>query len=169
MARIAKLISGGQAGAERAALDVAIRNGFPHGGCCTNGRMADDGPIGGQYQVDETSGNGHKQYIEWNILDSDGTVVFSRNKNESVDVLQAIDFACMHKKPYLHVWRGQSYGDPALTLQWFVQEHGVKVLNVAGSRECEDPGIWLRVYQVIEDAFFWGNAHRGMLGGPGEG
>ena len=47
--------------------------------------------------------------------------------------------------------------------------HLTKRLNVAGSRESKEPGIWKWAYQVIEDAFFWGAAHPGMLGGPGEG
>lgn len=49
-----KLVSGGQTGADRAALDVAIRKGFPHGGWCPKGRKAEDGPLGEQYQLTET-------------------------------------------------------------------------------------------------------------------
>jgi hypothetical protein len=48
-------------------------------------------------------------------------------------------------------------------------EHEIKVLNVAGSRESREPGIWQWVYQVVESAFFWGDVHPNMLGGPGEG
>ena len=52
---ISKLVSGGQTGADRAALDVALRYGFPHGGWCPQGRKAEDGVIGGQYELTETS------------------------------------------------------------------------------------------------------------------
>jgi hypothetical protein len=58
---------------------------------------------------------------------------------------------------------------PAEALQRFVQEQGIKVLNVAGSRESKEPGIYLWVYDVIEDAFFWSQRHPGILGRPGEG
>jgi hypothetical protein len=56
-----------------------------------------------------------------------------------------------------------------LSLQRFVDEHGIKRLNVAGSRESKEPGIHRWVMKVIEDAFFWSENHPGILGGPGEG
>ena len=56
-----------------------------------------------------------------------------------------------------------------MRIQGFVEEHGIKILNVAGSRESKDPGIYQWVKRVLVDAFFWGDDHPGMLGGPGEG
>ena len=50
-----KLVSGGQTGADRAALDVAIAHGFPHGGWCPKGRKAEDGPIPAIYQLEENA------------------------------------------------------------------------------------------------------------------
>jgi len=84
--------------------------------------------------------------------------------------LRTIDFARKHKKPFLHIPKASGdYTDPALKLQRFITEHGIKTLNVAGSRESKEPGIWKWVYKAIDDAFFWGERHPGMLGGPGEG
>ncbi len=72
-----KIISGGQTGADRAALDWAIRNGIPHGGWCPKGRKAEDGPIEAKYQLQETPSSKYLQRTDWNARDSDGTVIFS--------------------------------------------------------------------------------------------
>jgi hypothetical protein len=75
-----------------------------------------------------------------------------------------------HSKPYVHIAsQGGFFEDPALRLQRFVKQHGIRHLNVAGSRESKDPGIYLWMMQMLEDAFFWSESHPGMLGGPGEG
>jgi len=75
--RILKIVSGGQTGADRAALDWAIRNGVPCGGWCPKGRRAEDGAIEAKYPLKESSSRSYLQRTEWNVGDSDGTVVFS--------------------------------------------------------------------------------------------
>ena len=167
---IVRIISGGQTGADRAALDVALRHGFPHGGWCPKGRKAEDGVIGGQYRLRETPSARYIERTERNVQDSDGTIVLTLGNEISGGSLRTVEFCQKHGKPYLHIApHAGRYDDPALRAQRFVEEHQVKVLNVAGSRESEEPGIWRWAYQVIEDAFFWGQAHPNMLGGPGEG
>jgi hypothetical protein len=84
------LVSGGQTGADRAALDVAILHGFAHGGWCPKGRLALDGVLGGQYQLRETPSARYLQRTEWNVRDTDATVVFTF----SVLGLSRIDFPC---------------------------------------------------------------------------
>jgi hypothetical protein len=165
-----KLISGGQTGADRAALDVGIRHGFPHGGWCPKGRKAEDGRIGGQYRLVETPSANYLQRTEWNVRDTDGTVVFTLYKEPTGGSLRTINFARKHKKPCLHVSAVfAGYTHPSLKLQQFVAEHGIKRLNVAGSRESKEPGVWQFAYETIEDAFFWSKGHPEILGGPGEG
>ena len=70
-----KLISGAQTGADRAALDWAIFRDIPHGGWCPKGRKAEDGKIPPQYQLNETPSASYLQRTEWNVRDSDGTVI----------------------------------------------------------------------------------------------
>jgi len=165
-----KLISGGQTGADRAALDVAIRHSFPHGGWCPKGRKAEDGPIGGQYNLFETPSANYLQRTEWNVRDTDGTVVFTLSKEVTGGSLRTIEFARKHNKPCLHISScGIGYMDASLPLQEFVAKHGIRRLNVAGSRESKEPGIWRFAYQTIDDAFFWHLTHEPMIGGPGEG
>ena len=74
---IAKLVSGGQTGADRAGLDAAIELGLSYGGWCPNGRRAEDGTIPARYALAETPSANCLQRTEWNVRDSDGTVVFT--------------------------------------------------------------------------------------------
>ena len=165
---IGKIISGGQTGADRAALDVAIRHGMPHGGWCPKGRKAEDGPLGGQYQLIETPSASYLQRTEWNVRDSDGTVVFTLAPKANGGSLRTIESATRYRRPCLHLARlGHSGEAPAVLLQQFVARHRISILNIAGSRESKEPGIYRWVTDVIEDAFFQNRP--GVLGEHGEG
>ena len=72
-----KIISGGQTGADRAALDWAIFHDVLHGGWCPKGRKAEDGPVAGHYALKETPSASYPQRTQWNVRDSDGTVIFT--------------------------------------------------------------------------------------------
>jgi len=164
-----KFISGGQTGADRAALDVAIRHGFPHGGWCPKGRSAEDGRIGGQYRLFETPSANYLQRTEWNVRDTEGTIVLGLSKDATGGSLRTINFARKHKKLCLRISPFSAGYQPALALQRFVAEHGIKHLNIAGSRESKEPGVWKWTYQLLEEAFFWHQVHGTLIGGPGEG
>lgn len=164
---ITKIISGGQTGADRAGLDVAIWHNFPHGGWCPKGRRAEDGAIGGQYQLTEAPSANYLQRTEWNVRDTDGTIVFTLAKHVTGGSLKTIAFAKMHKKPCLHINRG--HYQPEVEVQEFIKAHGIKLLNIAGSRESKEPGINEWVKGVLDRALFWSESHPDMLGGPGEG
>lgn len=165
---VTKIVSGGQTGADRAGLDVAIRHAFPHGGWCPKGRRAEDGPIGGQYKLVETPSSNYIQCAEWNVRDTDGTVVFTLRSTLTGSSLKTMEFARKHKKPCFHISPAKHY-QPSLELQRFAQEHGIRELNVAGSRGSKEPSLYWWVLEVIEDAFFWGKNHPYIFGGPGEG
>jgi len=167
---IDRIISGGQTGADRAALDVAIRHGMPHGGWCPKGRKAEDGSLGEQYQLIETPSASYIQRTEWNVRDSDGTVVFSLAPTVTGGSLRTIEFAAQHGKPCLHLARSSHSGEaPALLLHRFIAQHGIRTLNAAGSRESKEPGIYLWVTDVLENAFFGRQNRPGVCGKPGEG
>jgi predicted Rossmann fold nucleotide-binding protein DprA/Smf involved in DNA uptake len=100
---IVKLVSGGQTGADRAALDFAIAHEIPHGGWCPAGRLAEDGPIASRYHLTETPGHDYAQRTEWNVRDSDGTVVFSIEAALKGGTKETIDFARKHGKEVLHL------------------------------------------------------------------
>ena len=77
MEAMPKIISGGQTGADRAALDWALSHNLPCGGWCPKGRKAEDGIIVAKYPLKESSSSSYIQRTEWNVRDSDGTIVLS--------------------------------------------------------------------------------------------
>src|SRR5437870_5407187 len=79
-ASIAKIVSGGQTGADRAAFDWAIANNIPHGGWCPRGRLAEDGIIPDFYRMQETVSTEYVVRTERNVTESDGTVIFTIGK-----------------------------------------------------------------------------------------
>ncbi len=167
-----KLISGGQTGADRAALDTAIHFAFPHGGWCPKGRIALDGVLGLQYQLHETPNADYSQRTRWNIRDSDATVVFTMKAKPGTGSKLTIKLAEKLGKPCIHIvlMERTDYQDPVLILQRFVTEHQVKVLNVAGSRASEnEAGIYEAVTAVLRRAFFFSADQPGLLAGAGEG
>ena len=164
---VIKIVSGGQTGADRAALDWAIDNSIPHGGWCPKGRKAEDGEIDARYQLQESTSANYLQRTEWNVRDSTGTVIFTLRTELTGGSKKTADFAKKHKKPCLHISR--SIYQPEVLIQKFIADHSIKVLNIAGSRESKEVGIHDWVKRLLDDALFWSKSHPGMLGGPGEG
>lgn len=147
-----RIISGGQTGADRAALDFAVRHRLPHGGWCPRGRIAEDGPIDPKYQLTETPRTEPEQRTEWNVRDSDGTVIFSFSEKVSGGSLKTVEFAQQYGKPLLHVIARPSQPAAGARLQQFVNKHRIRVLNVAGPKESEEPGIGEFVKQALTEA-----------------
>lgn len=142
-----RIHSGGQTGADIAALEIALEKGFPHGGWCPKGRRSLAGPIPNCYALHETPSEDYLQRTEWNARDSDGTVVFTIAAKASGGSLRTIDFARKHRKPWLHLSReNPGHKGFSCRLVHFIEEHGIKTLNIAGSRESKEPGIhhWVR-------------------------
>ena len=147
MPLIEKIVSGGQTGADRAALDWAIENGIPHGGWCPKGRLAEDGPISSRYNLTESSSKDYLQRTEWNARDSDGTVVFTIAATLSGGSKRTVHFAEKHKKPVVHI--SSATEQPAELLVDFIRSNGIRILNVAGSRGSNEPEIGEFVKQIL--------------------
>ena len=146
-----KIISGGQTGADRAALDFAIKNDIPHGGWCPKGRKAEAGPIDAQYQLQQTPGSNYLQRTEWNVRDSDGTVIFSMGKRLSGNSIETLDFAIKHRRPYLHL--SAVFRDHAASkLKRWLQQNNIQVLNVAGPRASKEPAVAEFVIATLDAA-----------------
>jgi hypothetical protein len=147
------IISGGQTGADRAALDWAIKHGIPHGGWCPQGRLAEDGPIAAIYELKETPSAEHGQRTEWNVRDSDGTVIFSMAKVLSGGSESTAELTRHYLKPCLHLVDkpGRRNAD---ALRRFVEEQGIKRLNVAGPRASSESQVGQFVMNALEAAYF---------------
>ena len=133
-----KVVSGGQTGVDRAALDVALSLGLPCGGFCPRGRRAEDGPIDERYPLEETPSDDYAERTEWNVRDSDGTLVLARGSPSGGTAL-TIEIARRLGRPFLVVDLAGD-PDPAPAARWLA-EAGIGVLNVAGPRESQRPGI----------------------------
>jgi hypothetical protein len=138
MAMITRIVSGGQTGVDRAALDVGLDVGLPCGGWCPRGRRAEDGSIPAHYPLTETPLPDYPQRTEWNVRDSDGTLVLTRGTPGGGTAL-TIDWAARLGRPCLVVDLDQP---PDLDeVRGWVNDNRVSVLNVAGPRESDNPGI----------------------------
>ena len=145
------IISGGQTGADRTALEWAIEHGIPQGGWCPRGRLAEDGPINSRYRLLETPSDDYAQRTEWNVRDSDGTVIFSLAPSLTGGSDLTRYFAERYRKPYLHLHKASAR--PAVLLVDFLRKHDIHVLNIAGPRAETEPEIGLFVAQVLDEAF----------------
>ena len=133
-----RILSGGQTGVDRAALDFARACGIPHGGWCPRGRRAEDGPIDSGYALRETPEPDYSQRTEWNVRDSDGTVIFTISPELTGGSALTRDLALACGRPCLHLsqTRDDRAGD---RLREFIRRHAIKVLNVAGPRRSTEP------------------------------
>ena len=139
-----KIISGGQTGADRAALDWAIENHVTHGGWCPKGRKAEDGRIPEKYRLRETPSADYAERTEMNVRDSDATVIFTETPELVGGSLLTAHMAAKHRKAWVQVPRG---GEGLRLFLEFLSFHKPKVLNVAGLRASQAPDIagWVRM------------------------
>ena len=144
-----EVISGGQTGVDRAALDAARELGLRCGGWCPQGRKAEDGTIADRYPLKETASAEYPERTEWNVRDSDGTLVLTRGRPTegtafTIEVARRLGKPCLvldvTKKPHasqVRTWTGQ---------------HQIQVLNVAGPRESKCPGIYRQAKRFLSQA-----------------
>ena len=138
---IAAIVSGGQTGADRAALDWAIARGIPHGGWCPRDRLAEDGPLAACYRLEETPSRRYRQRTRWNVRDSDGTLIVNLGRLEGGSALTR-SCAAELGKPCLVVQLDEGVSEALLgeTGAWLAAHH-IRRLNIAGPRESKRPGI----------------------------
>jgi len=147
---IAKVISGGQTGADRAALDAAIACGVPCGGWCPKGRLAEDGPIPKTYPLQETDSAQYPVRTRMNVEEADVTIILSRGPLTGGSLL-TLAFAKAADKPCVHIdlLESQDVFQGLEKVEGVVPRIGKTILNVAGPRASNDPKIYDAVYQAI--------------------
>lgn len=136
---IKKIVSGGQTGVDRAALDVAREIGIETGGWCPKGRIAEDGAIAAQYILTETPSAEYAERTEWNVRDSDATLIVDHGFLTSGTAMTR-DFAIAMARPF-HVVDLSYDRKVPVVLEW-LKIHKISTLNVAGPRESKTPGIY---------------------------
>lgn len=149
-APLERVVSGGQTGVDRAALDVALLAGLGGGGWCPAGRRAEDGPIPDRYPLRETPSREPAERTEWNVRDSDATLVLTTGPLHG-GTERTVQAAHRLGRPLLVVELAR--GDaPAYVAEW-IASRGVRTLNVAGPRESEVPGIYARAAAFLRGLF----------------
>jgi hypothetical protein len=136
-----KIVSGGQTGVDRAALDVAIALGIAHGGWCPAGRLAEDGRIPPHYALRGTASSGYAVRTSWIVRDSDGTLVLATGPPRGGSALTC-ELARAHGKALLVVDLAEP-PPPAAVHAW-IAAHAIETLNVAGPRASTEAGVYER-------------------------
>lgn len=148
-----KIISGGQTGVDRAALDAAMRLGIAHGGWIPKGRLTEDGPLPPQYQLKEMPTEEYAARTEKNVLDSDGTLIISRGSpTGGTDYTRKM--ALKYGKHLLHIdlSTGQRPADAGSLIASWIDMNRIETLNVAGPRASNDPTIYMEAVTIITQA-----------------
>lgn len=151
---IKKIISGGQTGADQAALDAAIEMGIPHGGWVPLGRLTEKGRLPSRYKMREIKAIDYDQRTELNVMDSDGTLLFGKGTLKGGSALTK-KLAKKHLKPCLHVDIDETsrYRAVEIIKSW-LDVRKIKILNVAGPRESECSGIYDHVLDILKSVLY---------------
>lgn len=152
--KIARIVSGGQTGADRAGLDAAQEVGLSCGGWCPKGRRAEDGFVPKRYPLKEARAGNYLVRTEKNVIDSDGTILFTYGRATGGSK-RTIAFARKHRKALKHIDLNNNNATiVTLILNWLATSHtdGLTV-NVAGSRKSKAPRIEQRVKDILLQVF----------------
>ncbi|HUJ70476.1 MAG TPA: putative molybdenum carrier protein [Syntrophorhabdales bacterium] len=151
--RVGRIVSGGQTGVDRGALDFAISRGIEHGGWVPKGRKAEVGALPPMYNVRETETRRYAERTRKNVLDSDGTLIVREGGLSGGTALTKL-LALRAGKPLLVIDISRTAIDDAVkVIRLWVEENAISVLNVAGPRESQRPGIYERTRALLELVF----------------
>ncbi len=146
---IKKIVSGGQTGADQAALDAAIMVNLAHGGWIPKGRKTEAGVLPGRYNLSEMDSTDYKARTRQNVVDSDGTLIFSHGPLTGGSLLTkklAVDYG----RPCFHGDCDVLSEDKMLdNIEKWLRENSIEVLNVAGPRASGDPSIYEVVRRLV--------------------
>ena len=154
--KIDKIISGGQTGADRAALDFAISCNIPYGGWLPRGRKAEDGALDLKYRLREMPTTDYAKRTEQNVLEADGTVIVSHGFPVAGSAL-TLEFTRRHRRPCLHIDLNEMSPEKAAEgLVSWLGGNVIRVLNVAGPRAGRDPIIYPAVMNLLQESIAGG-------------
>ena len=151
---IEKIISGGQTGADQAALDAAIKLGIPHGGWIPKGRLTEDGPLSDRYDLIEMPTESYRERTKKNIRESDGTLILSHGRLTGGSEYTE-KWALEYGKPIIHIDLSIiTPFDAAVQINDWIVDYDIKVMNVAGPRASKDSKIYQSTLDIIESVLF---------------
>ncbi len=164
-----KIISGGQTGVDRGALDAAIKLMIPYGGWIPLGRLTEAGPLPQKYNLTETDNSNYADRTEKNVLGADGTLIISRGPLSGGSEYTR-ELAVRHNRPCLHIdLKLMPAFQAAKTIDDWISKRGIEILNVAGPRASKDPRIYQDTLNILESVYYLGLVQSGMRdAGTGE-
>jgi hypothetical protein len=144
-----KIISGGQTGVDRAALDAAMDLGLPCGGYCPKGRKAEDGMIPEKYPLQSVSSANYRVRTQKNILEADATLIIFKTLLQGGTRL-TVDLCRKHHKPLITIDADAVNLQKAVeSLLQFIESNPFCVINVAGPRKSQWPEGYDYAYEAI--------------------
>jgi hypothetical protein len=145
-----QIISGGQTGVDRAALDFALEKGLIASGWCSLERMAEDGTLSFRYPLQSTFVLNHLARTEMNVQDSDATlIIYSDHPDKGTESTRQL--ALMYEKP-LFIWNMEKNNNYQYFHHW-MKKHNISVLNIAGPRASNDADIYHQTLVLLENLF----------------
>ena len=146
-----KIISGGQTGVDRAALDIALKHRIESGGWCPAGRLDEIGRIPDRYPLKELENGGSTERTLQNVKDSDGTVVIYSSKL-SGGTEQTVKFCVEQRRPHELIDASSfSIKKAGHLIADFVRENKIDTLNVAGPRQSEWPEGYDYAFRALDN------------------
>lgn len=147
-----KIVSGGQTGVDRAALDFAMKQGISCSGWCPKGRKAENGPIPATYPLNETNSAEYPERTKLNIDDSDGTLIITRNRFFDRGTALTHTLCKKYGKPCLVIDLSRSHGPQIERLNAWIRTRKIHTLNIAGPRESALPMIYQETMLFLDEA-----------------
>lgn len=153
MFHMLKILSGGQTGVDRGALDAALELAILCGGWCPPGRKAEDGRIPDRYPLQEMEHGSYRDRTLKNVLDSGGTVIIYFGELAG-GTAQTLEFCKQNKKPYLLIDATNNLAQQAAAkMKDFVSENSIVTLNVAGPRGSKEPQAHQYTFNALSTLF----------------
>ena len=153
---IKKIISGGQTGADQGGLDFALEYGIEAGGWCPKGRICENGVIPARYPVEEVEEDDYNLRTKLNVRDSDGTLLIIRDGFMEEGTHLTVDYCKELSKPQflvdLKIMSGQMQSIYSALADW-IDKNQISVMNVAGNRESNSPGIQKETAELLTKLF----------------
>ena len=150
---INKIISGGQTGVDRAALDVALKYNIRHGGWCPKGRLSENGKIPLFYNLQETCSSEYSERTKQNIIDSDATLIIVPKLPLPIEItdgtLLTIEICKKLNKLYLVIDVTIDDENSINDIKSWIVDNNIKLLNIAGPRESQSNNIYFSAYEYI--------------------
>jgi len=149
MIPLLKIITGGQTGVDRGALDFALDYGYPSGGFCPKSRKSEKGKIPKKYPLIELESNEYIDRTKKNISISDGTLIIKDNQPLGEGTMNTLELCKKYKKPFFIAEINLQPEGYYKFISW-LKINNISGLNIAGNRESQSPGIAKKAYTLLE-------------------